>query len=182
MKNILHCAAIILLFVTLASCREQLKDSEKKMITLSEAEKKFMDQLCKADTDTVLKISTCFMEALKCKQLNEAVKMLFTVNGLQLDTLSNQERQHFLRKFEVLPINSYKMDYYSFSTQGNNDVKFSYVFSEPGEKQKSVLSIMLNPVKIDGAWYLTLKGKNNYSQEQLIPPHKDSPAPMEIIK
>ena len=83
-----------------------------------------MDQLCKADTDTVLKISTCFMEALKCKQLNEAVKMLYTVNGLQLDTLSNQERQHFLRKFEVLPINSYKMDYYSFSTQGNNDVSF----------------------------------------------------------
>lgn len=181
-KNRFYYAALAWLIVMLAACREQPKEAEKKMMTLGEAEMKFTDGLCKADTDTVLTIATRFMEALKDRKLDTAMKMLHTVNGLQLDTLSIPEQRYFLHKFEVMPPCSYKMDYYCFSTQGNNDVKFSYVISAPDEKQKPTLSIMLNPVKIGDTWYLTLKGKHNYSREQLVPPHKNSPAPMEIIK
>lgn len=183
MKNVLYFIGISVFIVTLSSCQQKSqKEVNNEMLTLAEAEAQFISNLCKADTDTVINMSTQFMEKLRMGELKNAIKMLYTINGLQLDTLSTKQQRQYLQKFEAFPVRSYQLSYYSFSTQGNNDVKFIYDFSEPNAKQKSLLSIMFNPIKIDNQWYLTLKGKNNYSQEQLNTPHKQSPAPMEITK
>lgn len=178
--NILYIGILLLVAVGWTSCHNQptQKEPASKLKPLEEAEAEFRATLCRADTDTVLAQAALFMEQLKAGKVDEAIGMLHTINGLQLDTLSAEQKESYAKRFRTYPVQSYKLDYYSFSTQGNNDVKYSYDFNGEGAR----MSLMLNPVKIDDTWYLALKGKFNYSQEQSNPRHTRSPAPMEVVK
>lgn len=162
-----------------SACQNQPSKEQGKMKTLEDAETEFLQTLDKTDTSTVITQSKLFMEKLQAGNVEEAIDMLYILNnGLLLDTLTAEQKESYAKRFRTYPIRSYQLDYYSFSTQGNNDVKFSYDFTGKGAR----MNLMLNPVKIDTTWYLTMKGKFNYSQEQAKPRHPHSPAPLEIIK
>ena len=54
----------------------------------------------------------------------------------------------------------YKLDYYSFSSTDNNDVKFQIEFfkhTSSDDHTPNTIGFMFNPVKIDGVWYLAVK-------------------------
>lgn len=132
----------------------------------------FRQGLTSKDTAEVISLATDFMDKLKAGEIDSAFRMIRIVAESGLDTLSDKQMESYRKRFKLYPVKDYKLDYYSFSLEHNNDVKFMYEFT--GSDEKAFMGLMLNPVKTDGVWILTMKGMNGYSKEQLNQPHPET--------
>lgn len=155
----------------LLSCGNADKKSGK-VVTLSQAESIFQQGLTSKDTAEVLSLATDFMEKLKSGETDSALRMIRIVAESGLDTLNDNQLESYRKRFGLYPVKDYKLDYYSFSLEHNNDVKFMYEFT--GSEKKAFMGLMLNPVKAGDVWILTMKDLNGYSKEQLKQPHPET--------
>jgi hypothetical protein len=75
------------------------------------------------------------------------------------------------------------LDYLSFSTQGNNDVKYKIEFTPRSDSDTpgSSMGFMFNPIKANGEWVLAIKDGRQPSREAATPLHDDAPAPVDVI-
>jgi hypothetical protein len=83
-------------------------------------------------------------------------------------------------RFRMFPVRSYERLYYSFSTEGNNDISYSYVFSPAKDGSPAqTMKLMFNPVYVDGQWYLALKdvGMSSKDLPKELQIHELAPAP-----
>ena len=76
-------------------------------------------------------------------------------------------------RFRRFPVADYELVSYSFSTQGNNDLVYRYSLSGP-VGDGPAMKLTLNPVKVEGRWYLTLKDAY-MSSKGLAPDDQISP-------
>ena len=151
--------------------------------TQIDAEAEFVAALSSEDSTAVLDLAEQFMTLLKDGQTEEAVDMIYVLYNDQLYRKSEAYSQMLVQRFKVFPVYSYHLVYYSFSTQGNNDISYQYAFGRPtSEKPAPTIKLMLNPVLVDGVWYLTLKEQGQSSRD--LPKEKQihdlAPAPDEI--
>ena len=85
-----------------------------------------------------------------------------------------------VQRFKSFPVVSYERLYHSFSTEGNNDISYSYVFAPAsGGRSAQTMKLMFNPVYIDGSWYLTFKDGSQSSRDLPLDKqiHELAPAP-----
>ena len=111
-------------------------------------------------TVQVLTISRSCMDTLKAGNIDEALKMLFILRDGKAIPLPAEKEQQLRKKFKYFPVVDYKLDYYSFSSTDNNDVKFQIEFfkhTSSDDHTPNTIGFMFNPVKIDGVWYLAVK-------------------------
>lgn len=99
---------------------------KKKQLTPKE---EFLMGLTAEDTVQVLTISRSCMDTLKAGNIDEALKMLFILRDGKAIPLPAEKEQQLRKKFKYFPVVDYKLDYYSFSSTDNNDVKFQIEFS-----------------------------------------------------
>ena len=100
------------------------------------------------------------MDTLKAGNIDEALKMLFVLRDGKAIPLPAEKEQQLRKNFKYFPVVDYKLDYYSFSSTDNNDVKFQIEFfkhTSPDDHTPNTIGFMFNPVKIDGVWYLAVK-------------------------
>ena len=105
-------------------------------------------------------ISRSCMDTLKAGNIDEALKMLFILRDGKAIPLPAEKEQQLRKKFKYFPVVDYKLDYYSFSSTDNNDVKFQIEFfkhTSSDDHTPNTIGFMFNPVKIDGVWYLAVK-------------------------
>ena len=177
MKKILFILAAISI---LASCSRGPKYSglhgEK---TQKDAEAEFVSSLANADSTAVMDLAERCMSLLKGGQIAEAVDMIYVLHDNVLYKKSASYTSDLIQRFTVFPVNSYKLNYFSFSTQGNNDVSYTYYFAD---NDASTMKLMFNPVKIDDTWYLTFKDGSQSSRDLPLDKqiHEMAPAPVEI--
>lgn len=131
----------------------------------------FREGLTKEDTTQMLKISNDCMELLKAKKYNEVFASLYLYDeeNKALVPLSDSDKKGLERKFKMFPVLDYKLEYYSFLLEGVNDVKYSIKFAEeehPEINGEAKTAFMLNPVKVDGTWYLTVKNGSDFDELQ----------------
>lgn len=131
----------------------------------------FREGLSKEDTTQMLKISNDCMELLKAKKYNEVFASLYLYDdeNKSLVPLTETDKKNLERKFKMFPVLDYKLEYYSFLLEGVNDVKYSIKFAEepnPEQNGEARTAFMLNPVKVDGTWYLTVKNGNDFDELQ----------------
>ena len=111
------------------------------------------------DTNEIKAKTVEFLELLKAKNVDAAVKMLyhFTPDSAIVplpDSLAKQQR-FVLNRFPCL---SYKIDEINFHTEIDTEVKYTIEFFEkdPGDTRPNTISFFLRPMRRDGIWYLTL--------------------------
>ena len=148
------------------------KGHEEKMKTQKEAEDEFVATLTAADSSAVLTLCTQCMDLLKAKETDKA-----------LDMLTIQQREALTKRFQRFPVIRYRLDYLSFSTQGNNDVKYKIEFTPRSDSDTpgSSMGFMFNPIKANGEWVLAIKDGRQPSREAATPLHDDAPAPVDVI-
>ncbi len=175
---------LLLILVSLSllcSCHHYSGSRGEK--TQIDAEKEFRAALTTADTTSVLALSEQFMQALHNGRVQEAVDMIYVLYQDVVYKKSAEYTAELIQRFSMFPVLSYKMLYYNFSTEGYNDISYSYSFEKPvdGTGAPSI-KLMLNPVYVDGVWYLTLKDGTQSSldlpKEKQI--HDLAPAPPKI--
>ena len=138
------------------------KGHEEKMKTQKEAEDEFVATLTAADSSAVLTLCTQCMDLLKAKETDKALDMLYSIDDAGIaKPLTIQQREALTKRFQRFPVIRYRLDYLSFSTQGNND--------------------MFNPIKANGEWVLAIKDGRQPSREAATPLHDDAPAPVDVI-
>lgn len=184
MKNVQYLFIVLLsAFFLLNSCSTN-GHSREKMKTQKDAEDEFLATLTAADSSTVFTLCTQCMDFFKAKEVDKAFDMLYSINDSGVARpLSPQKRTELAKRFEHFPVINYKMDYFSFSTQGNNDVKYKIEFTpRPNpETSGSSMGFMFNPIKIDGQWILAIKDGAQPSREVANPLHHDAPAPVDVV-
>ena len=181
MKRIVFILSILVL---VASCKSGVRYSgahgEK---TQKDAEAEFLSSLTESDQDAVLNLAEDFMKKLKDGQVEEAVDMIYVLHNDVVYKKSAEYTDQLVNRFKyVFPVLSYERRYYSFSTEGNNDISYSYTFGPERNGQAPTMRLMFNPVYVDGQWYLTFKDGSQSSKDLPVEKqiHEMAPAPKDI--
>lgn len=157
------------------------KETKERMKTYGDAEKEFIGSLTKKDSVKVLELSQRCMDSLQSGNIEAALAMLHTVSYNQVLPLSGTGLEELKTHFRHFPVRDYELDYFSFSTQGCNDLRYKVQFAEKDVNGNApIIAFMFNPVKVDSIWYLCVKGPAQSSKEILNPCEKNSPAPAEV--
>ena len=181
MKKIVFILSILVL---VASCKSGISYSgahgEK---TQKDAEAEFLSSLTESDQDAVLDMAEDFMKKLKDGQVEEAVDMIYVLHNDVVYKKSAEYTAQLVSRFKYMfPVLTYERRYYSFSTEGNNDISYSYTFGPERDGQAPSMKLMFNPVYVDGQWYLTFKDGSQSSKD--LPVEKQinemAPAPKDI--
>lgn len=169
----------LLLACILFSCGQ--KETKERMKTYGDAEKEFIATLTREDSIKVLNLARICMDSLKSGNIESALRMLYVVKENHVLPLGGEDLKETREHFQRFPVVDYQLDYFTFSTQGCNDLKYRIKFSRKDKKGNiPAIAFMFNPVKIDNRWYLCIKGKDQSSKDILNPREKNSPAPSEI--
>ena len=135
-----------------------------KVRTYADAEREFCASLTQDDTLNVLIMGQDFMQDLMTGDVDEAVNRLFVVYQNVLYKVADESIEMLKARFRALPVRSYKLSSYHFSTPGVNDLSYRYSIS--GEVSDGpAMKLMFNPVKVEGRWFLTLKDGNMSSED-----------------
>lgn len=118
------------------------------------------------DTASVAKMAVEFMEKLKAKDLDSALGMLYylespgdSVNAPSIVPLSEEQAAEQRFVFERFPVLSYRIDNIVFNTETDCQVKTTFEFtkSAEGQTEGQTTSLYLQPMRIEGRWYLTVR-------------------------
>ncbi|WP_302979390.1 hypothetical protein [uncultured Muribaculum sp.] len=153
-KKIVFIAAVTMLW----SCSQSGKESTD-YVTYEDAEAEFAATLSAGDTTEVLSAGSAVMDSLRAGNIDYALSQLRAAdtNGNVAD-LSDEQRARLRARFERFPVVEWEIDYYDFSLPGLNDLKYrTYMRARDGKSGVPAMSLMLNPVKKDGKWYLCVK-------------------------
>ena len=148
-------------------------NSSPKVLTYADAERQFLSSITEDDTLQVISMGSAFMENLKSGQLDSALNVLCVVDNYILYKLGDESIENMRARFRALPVVDYCLARYSFSTQASNDLVYRYSFSGPLSGAPG-MKIVLNPVKIEGQWYLAIKDGYQYSDD-LSPEDRHQP-------
>ena len=164
--------------VVLGSCGPKYSGSHGEK-TQKDAEAEFVSSLSQEDQDAVLALADECMKKLKAGKIEEAVGMIYVLYNDVVYKKSESYTDELIQRFQLFPVRSYKRDYYAFSTEGNNDISYTYVFAAGSTRGGETMKLMFNPVYVDGKWYLTFKDFGQSSKAMPVDKqiHELAPAP-----
>ena len=153
-KVLLPIMAIVL--VLFAACKGETKTSSQI----------YQEGLTAQDSTIMLQKCDSCMQLLSEGKIDKALAMLVEYDDSlqQVSPLSEETRASYMRKFTLFPVLKYNLVYISFTESGLNDAKYEVQFG-PDEAGAPKTAYMFNPVKVDGQWYLCVKGANQAVDE-----------------
>lgn len=135
------------------------------------SEKSFADELTQQDSIEVLHLADSCMTLLKERNLEKAIDMIyFLKDSSTVVPMDAGQRLTLSKMFKHHPVYDYELDYFTFSRQDLNDIKYRVQFFRldgPDDHRPNTIGFMFNPVKIDGIWRLTMKNAWQTSQDQM---------------
>ena len=120
------------------------------------AEKEFIGSLTFKDTLAVLALGQNFMDALVAGAIENELSQICVVYQDTLYKASDEYLLQLRELYNAASVTDYKLDSYSFSTPGINDLCFRYVTSGKVGSGPA-FKILFNPVKVEEGWFLTIK-------------------------
>jgi len=153
MRRINFVLSLLLCALVLVSCGKKKEPTESEV---------FRSTLTAEDTTAMLKICDDCMKSLKAGDIDAALSQLhlYDDSTRTVKPLTPAKEKELRNTFTVFPVHDYTIDYYTFTTEGLNDVKYRIEFFEkadPESSEANTIGFMFNPVKVDGQWFLTVK-------------------------
>lgn len=174
MKNRLY-IILLLCGLLVVGCTGKQKDAEP-VKTYDEVESEFIASLTANDTLAVMQAADSLMTGLKNGELETSLSKLFMVENRTIVPLSPAKIAELCKHFRRFPVVDYKLEHLVFSVAALNDMKYSIQFAKKDNAGKApTISFVLNPVRMNGTWYLCVKGKEQYSKDMRNPIHPKTP-------
>ncbi len=146
------------------------KEKENKYITYEDLENEFRATLTQEDTLTVMNAATALMEGLKNGEIEASLQKLSMIEDGSIVSLAGDKLDVLAKRFKRFPVVDYKLDYYCFSVEQLNDIKYSIQIAPKDQNGKApTMGFMLNPMKVNGEWYLCVKDKEQASKDMQNP-------------
>lgn len=125
----------------------------------------------KQDTTEVIQLATNFMNALKAKDIDNAMSMLYFLQNDSIVALpasiANTQRQ-VLNRFAG---KAYRFEFLQFSRETDSKVKFFVSLGDKAgtESNPNEIGFVLKPVRRSGTWYLTTDDSETEQNPSEIP-------------
>jgi hypothetical protein len=177
MKKVL---VLLAAFAVLVSCSRPKYSGSRGEKTQKDAEAEFVASLSKSDEEALLALADDCMSKFQAGRVDEALDMIYVLYNNVVYKKSASYTAELLQRFKMFPVLSFERLYHSFSTEGNNDISYSYVFAPASSGQSAqTMKLMFNPVYVDGQWYLTFKDGSQSSLDLPVDKqvHELAPAP-----
>lgn len=144
MKNRMKYGGLMLLLYMLTACNHTKQKQDTKEI------------FCKEDTTEVVMLATEYLEHLKNKEFNEAIQMIYHIEGDSVLKLTTNEQEDLMKQYEYFPVLSYKIESIFLSGIHSTEIMYNIKFFEKqeGDERPNTLKFRLNPKRINNAWYL----------------------------
>ncbi len=168
-RNILLAATAVVLSV---SCSD--KKSEQASNVRSEFLRPSDIEYSKQDSTEILKLVNEYVKCMKEGDIESSAYLIYNLHNDSIHELSETEKKGYLLCYSSLPIFDVSMKSFLLRGTKNNEVKLAVQIFEDGSiaEGKGVTYLSLNPVLVDGRWYLTLldkeaEGVRDIYQEEL---------------
>ena len=112
------------------------------------------------DSTAILKMATEYLELLKQNKIDEALDLLYEVDGDIAKPLSASRKNVLRNNLKKYPVLSYTIDEFRLYSDMDTDVRFTYDFMvKPEGAPENLPTTMkgaLNPFRVNGNWYLSI--------------------------
>lgn len=113
------------------------------------------------DSATVRALADQYVAFYKEGNLDAAADMLYTVHGDSIMPLTDEQREGFKTALSVLPNFGCEIKDVEMLSDRDNRVRILLKVAEDGdfETEKGTINFFLNPILVEGQWYLSLLDK-----------------------
>lgn len=143
------------------SCNDSKKNRSDNIATTEESSNDFVRSLTSADTTSILNISKSCMELLKSEKLDEAFQALRILDNGNLRPLTEKNKQALRNRLRFFPVLDYQLEHYQLINDSSNIVKYrvTFMIDKDNNNNNRATAFMLNPIKVNGKWFLTINNK-----------------------
>lgn len=151
-KNILFSLLVISLTFVFVSCSEQGK---QKSVDVPE--------FCAGDTADVLNLATKYLEHLKNKEFEQALAMVYHIEGDEVFQLTKSEKEALQKQYQLFPVLDYRIDSYTFTNAHNTEVRYTVTFFEKTSDSDlpNTMAFSLKPQRINAVWCLSILNRSS---------------------
>jgi len=113
------------------------------------------------DSTAVRQLAEEYVSRFSSKNFEAAADMLYTVHNDSVKPLTAEQRKGFIHAMQQLPLHGCAIKEQVLRSDKDNQVRIAMLMTENGdlEQERGTVNFFLNPVFIDGNWYLTLLDK-----------------------
>ena len=152
MRNCKYCIFLISIFLFAACNQKKTETAEQVILRPAEID------LNAQDTIEINQLVDQYVSLFIDNDLQGASSLLNVVNNDSIRPLSEEERTGFVKALSIFHFYDYKNMGMIIRSDKNNEIDLAVQIIPDGDisKNQGVTHFYLNPVKIDGHWYLTL--------------------------
>lgn len=147
------------LFITLLSAGLLLTacKNEQKPATAGSNDGQPVMTLSSNDTTTVRQQASDFLQQVVDGKIDEAVAMLYFLDGDTPKPLTNEQRQEFAMGIGAFTFKGFKITSLVFKSELDTEVGYNLYLDDPSKtSHPRTFKGLFRPVRRNGAWYITL--------------------------
>lgn len=117
---------------------------------------------CAGDTADVIRITTEYLEHLKNKEFDQAIQMLYHIEGEHAYALTDKEKSELQKQYELFPVLSYKINGYTFIDPYHTEINYTITMfeKETNNSIPNTMSFSLKPQRINAVWCLSILNRS----------------------
>jgi len=144
--------------VMLAACSGSKKKSSDELPVTRPATMVFTEN----DTTEINQMVNTFVEYINSGKISDASAMLYTVQYDRVEEMTLEERQKFEGFFTTIPYKSCEVKSFHLGGAKDNKVQLALLMTPDAnlETGRGIIKLVLNPVNVEGKWYLTLRDED----------------------
>ncbi len=144
--------SVVLTLLVLAACTGKSKESQASI----DPDTELVKGLTAKDTADFIGLAQVCMDTLQAGKIDDGLNMIYCIINDTLMPMTDEMRENMKQHFKRFPVKKYRMEDFEINGYSNNTVKYSIFFQENPESE-ACIKFAFNPIRIDDAWYLTLK-------------------------
>jgi len=159
MKRIFsYIGLVAVVLLTLVSCNQGKQTGEVNEKGLPVFE--FNDE----DSVAIRALADDYVNRFKAQNYEAAADLLYTVRNDSVFPLDDEQRKGYVQAMKMMPFRDCAIKEQVLRSDKDNQIRIAMLLDENGslEKEQGTVNFFLNPVFVDGKWYLTLL--NRYAE------------------
>ena len=111
------------------------------------------------DSLAIQALADDFLARVNANDFESAADLLYTVHNDSVSVLTAQERAGYINAMKAMPQFGFVQQELLLFSDRDNELRLAVKLSEDADvsKKQGIIRFVLNPVEVDGQWYLTLR-------------------------
>jgi hypothetical protein len=152
MKHFFYIALIITFSALMNSC------GDKKTAAVAEQSSLPVFEFGRQDSLDIRALAEDYMSRFNAGNFESAADLLFTVSNDSIHPLTDEQRMGYITAMQALPQFGCVLRELALYSDRDNELRLAIKMdpNADADHDKGTINFFLNPIQVDGKWYLTL--------------------------